>query len=288
MTFSLHLIAALLGGLVIDQRLPDVVYPPAVVPDERPNPPKVKNCRQGCKCTKADCQCGNVAAACTELAAAATLDESALRTIAAQAQEPTDTITVLTPAWCVGPCAWLKEQLGEGDALTKVEYVQKEAWWTLGPDESYPLMVDLKTLKKWSQDPRPGAKDVRPRTMDEARAKLGIMPKVKGHVAALTVGTLPKAQVDLVRMALGESGKRKQGKEPLTHDVTGGTAKVPARALVEWDTDERGVIALNFDKRPRVSLGGILTQDLARVVIGEKTVTLELPWAPDAVFRIVE
>lgn len=304
MTFSLQIIALLAGGLIIDQRLPDVVYPPA---QSDPPPAAVKVCRDGCKCTQEKCQCGKrTAAAASQTSeegiemflpwlcgqeweinavAQATIDESALETVAAQAQETTSTITVLTPEWCVGPCDWLKAQLGDGDAMTHVEYVRKEAWWKLEPHESYPLLVDLKTLKKWSQDPRDGAKDVRPRTMDEARAKLGIKPQPKGHVVGLTVGTLPKVQVDLLRELLGQSGRREQGTEPLTKELAGGKAVIPPGSIIEWSTAD-GVLTLNFTKRPRVIFGGILNQDLNRVVITEKTLTLELPWAPDATFRI--
>lgn len=278
---GLILFAAMLGGLVVDERLPDVVYPPA----QQTPPAAVKHCRDGCTCPKENCRCGDVAAVCDQVFAEAAIDESALKTVAAQAQEPTGTITVLTPAWCVGPCEWLKQQLGEGDALTKIKYETREAWWPLGPGESYPLMVDLQTLKKWSQDPRPGAKDVRPRTMDEARAKLGIAPQPKAHVVGLTVGTLPKAQIDLLRLALGESGRRKQGKEPLTHEAHGLTGVLPAGSVVEWNT-AGGVLTLNFDKRPRVIFAGTVNQDLDRIVITADTLTFVLPWAPDVTFRL--
>lgn len=280
------LAAAIAGGLVVDERLADVVYPPA----QQTPPAAVKNCRDGCTCPKEICRCGDArATACTEdEPLAVTFDESKLQTVAAQAQEQTDTITVLVPEWCVIPCETFKQLLGNGDALTKVDYVAKEAWWELGPDESYPMMVNLKTLRKWSVDTRKDPQgNTRPKNMDEARAKLGIVPKAKGHAVGLTVGTVPKAQVDLLRTVLGESGRRVQGKEPLTREIHGAQSIIPAHAVCEWKT-VAGVLTLNFDKRPRVILGGIVNQDLDRIVITDKTVTLVLPWAPDVTWQIVE
>lgn len=173
MRLALLLIVPIVAaGFAVDQfvtpdKLPSVNKKLEPIPDNGASPtplpsPALSGCKPGCTCNRTGCTCGEIIAG------------KPCANIVAQAGDPVkqEVLAVYAPPYCVVPCKWLKDHLGEGDSKTKLDWRKREAWFK---PKSYPLVINMRTLKYWCQDPE--KPDTRPKTMDELRAILEAKPQ---------------------------------------------------------------------------------------------------------------
>jgi hypothetical protein len=238
--------------------------------EAQPNPPAPKACDCGgskCKCKVAG-ECGK--AGC---ATPVRIDESKMATVQAQAAWETPHIVGFAPEWCVA-CPAVMARLGDGDQLTRIEWRKTEAHFV---PTAYPVLYDPTRLKQLAGGNIPA-------TMDEVRKAFGIKPLARGHVKELAVGTVAREHVNQLRRIIGNGGTLQLGNEKFSDVFYGFTVEAPAKFAISWKQVD-GVLRIEFPKRPKARYG-VLYQDVSAIAIGEDKVTLELPWAPDAVLKI--
>jgi hypothetical protein len=241
--------------------------------EAQPEPPKppapTRECRDGCKCAIKDCKCGARGLPCNALS----IDESKVAIVQAQAAYETPHIVGFAPKWCVA-CKFHRDRLGDGDQLTRIEWRETEAHFT---PESYPVLYDPTRLKQLAGQNIPA-------TMDGVRVAFGIKPVARGHVAALPIGTIAREYVTQFRRVAGKRGSFELGNDAVSELYGGFTVEAPANFTAKW-TLKDGALRVEFPKRPKIRYG-VLYQDMQAIAIGDDKVTLELPWAPDAVLTI--
>lgn len=277
MRYALILLAAFaVDKFVTPDKLPAVAKQPrpAVEPVE-PTPDPISNVCN-CGCGKTNCQCGRTATSCTD---AVQFDEAALRQVmeakpSASLKIPSGELWMFSPPWCAfcGPTA---TRLGTGDQETRLVVKKHDAHFV--PTGGYPCFYDPVQRKQWSGHPK---------DMAELRRSFGIQPQATARPeVGINVGKIKRQQVTLARQILGKSGSVQLGNEPIEHVANSLTVKIPANLKVTWTTDAEG--KLKVETTPSVAVHwGILHQDVASAVIGDRKVDLSLPWAPDVTLDI--